>query len=597
MITSEITLSVETATYNKGVDLMHTMIESLPAHLKKYVVEQNYEKYTPEDQAVWRYIMLQLKSFLSQHAHDCYLKGLEKTGITINCIPRIEDINNKLMTFGWGAVPVSGFIPPAAFMEFQSLGVLPIASDMRSIDHILYTPAPDIVHEAAGHAPILINPEFATYLKNYAEVARKAIISKEDMDQYEAIRVLSDIKENPESSADEIAAAEKRLNEVSSSISEISEAGWLSRMNWWTAEYGLIGPLDKPQIFGAGLLSSIGESRECLGDKVKKVPLTVDCVETGYDITEPQPQLFVTPDFKNLHSVLEDLADRLAFRKGGTYGLQKAKTARTVNTVELDSGIQVSGVLERYDVNDSGEPIFFKMTGPTQLCIGGQQVDGHGPEYHCHGYSSPIGCFNGWNGKVESLCLKSLGIIEGASATLNFDSGIIVNGKVKSITELNGTPLIIQFSDCTVKKSTEILFAPNWGLFDLVIGVKVSSVFGGPADRVQFENTDDFAAAKVPPRIFNETDKLNFQMFDKIRHARESENTTLEFIEHLARQWIHSKNRNWLVGLEIVELAKISGHSDAITEEVTVAIEALQDKSALQHFQNGLKVMNENLLS
>ncbi|MCB0407440.1 MAG: phenylalanine 4-monooxygenase, partial [Bdellovibrionales bacterium] len=174
---------------------MKAIIDNLPKHLRKYVVDQNYEKYSPEDQAVWRYIMHQLRDYLSKHAHSCYLEGLEKTGITTNKIPRIEEMNEKLKEFGWGAIPVSGFIPPAAFMEFQSLGILPIASDMRSIDHILYTPAPDIVHEAAGHAPILINSEFADYLKRYAEIARKAIISKEDLDQYEAIRILSDVKE------------------------------------------------------------------------------------------------------------------------------------------------------------------------------------------------------------------------------------------------------------------------------------------------------------------------------------------------------------------------------------------------------------------
>jgi phenylalanine-4-hydroxylase len=120
---------------------MKSVIHSLPDHLKKYVVEQHYDKYTPEDQAVWRYIMRQLKSFLTENAHPLYAEGLEKTGITVDKIPLISDMNDMLKKFGWGAVPVSGFIPPAAFMEFQSLGVLPIASDMRSLDHILIHPS------------------------------------------------------------------------------------------------------------------------------------------------------------------------------------------------------------------------------------------------------------------------------------------------------------------------------------------------------------------------------------------------------------------------------------------------------------------------
>ena len=95
-----------------------------------------------------------------------YALGLEKTGISTERIPDLAEMSQKLEPFGWQAVPVSGFIPPAAFMEMQSLGLLPIACDMRSIEHLTYTPAPDIVHEAAGHAPILIDPEFSIYLKN-----------------------------------------------------------------------------------------------------------------------------------------------------------------------------------------------------------------------------------------------------------------------------------------------------------------------------------------------------------------------------------------------------------------------------------------------
>src|SRR5690606_19985716 len=129
---------------------------------------------------------------------------------------------------------------------------------------------PDIVHEAAGHAPILVDPQFASYLKEYAQVSKKAVISSEDLAQYEAIRDLSDVKENPDSTPEGIAAAERKLNQVNASISHISEAALLGRMNWWTAEYGLIGDLENPKIFGAGLLSSVGESAECLSPKVKK---------------------------------------------------------------------------------------------------------------------------------------------------------------------------------------------------------------------------------------------------------------------------------------------------------------------------------------
>ena len=118
-------------------------------------------------------------------------------------------MDEKLRRFGWRAVAVSGFIPPAAFMEFQSLGVLPIACDMRKLENLAYTPAPDIVHEAAGHAPIIADPEYAAYLREYGEVSRKAIFTDQDMAVYEAIRNLSGVKEDPASTPEQLAAAPK----------------------------------------------------------------------------------------------------------------------------------------------------------------------------------------------------------------------------------------------------------------------------------------------------------------------------------------------------------------------------------------------------
>ena len=182
----------------------------IPQHLQQYVVKQNLENYSPKDHAVWRFSMRQLKKYLSKNAHSSYLDGLTKTGIKINEIPSIESIDEKLRQFGWGAIPVSGFIPPTAFMEFQSLGFLPIASGIRSLETILYTPAPDIIHEAAGHAPIIANPDFSQYLKNYAKVANKSILNKSDIDLYDAIRELSDLKEHPNSTKEEVSKSENK---------------------------------------------------------------------------------------------------------------------------------------------------------------------------------------------------------------------------------------------------------------------------------------------------------------------------------------------------------------------------------------------------
>lgn len=543
----------------------------LPSHLQKYKVEQNYSRYTPLDQATWRYILRQLKDFLSKNAHSCYLDGLEKTGITEEEIPRIETISEKLQKFGWTAIPVSGFIPPAAFMELQSLSVLPIASDMRSIDHLLYTPAPDIVHEAAGHAPILIEPEYASYLKEYAQVAKKAIISKEDLDLYEAIRELSDIKENPQSTPEQITQAEQKLQTTIKSTTHVSEATELSRMNWWTAEYGLIGDIQNPKIFGAGLLSSVGESKWCLSPNVKKIPLSVECIKQTYDITEPQPQLFVTPDFKTLVSVLHEMSSQMAYKVGGTLGLDKAILAKSVNTIETDTGFQISGVVSEYLKDSNGHPIFIKIKGPTQISMGDKQLPGHGKEHHLSGYSFPMGKFD-----------TDQTLIPGSLVTLTYESGVVVRGMVKLITEYTYDTKISQIltlEQVTVAYKQQVLFQPDWGVYDICVSTKIISVFGGPADRKNYGETDDFVAMQVPIPFYSKGQKTLFQVFQNIRDYRRSHNSSVADFNMLLRDSINKAPEHWLVILELLELAIKIKASDELQNKLKNQLEMIKQKN------------------
>src|SRR5947207_8268210 len=253
-------------------------------------------------------------------------------------------MNDILGRIDWGAVAVDGFIPPAAFMEFQAYKVLVIACDMRQIHHIEYTPAPDIVHEAAGHAPIIVDREYSNYLQRFGEVGAKAMSSKKDFELYQAIRHLSILKELPNGEAKEIEEATRLVEERQRNLGNPSEMARLSRLHWWTVEYGLIGTLENPKIYGAGLLSSIGESVSCLESKVKKIPYSIDAADTAFDITTKQPQLFVCRDFKHLSDVLEEFAGTIAFTVGGLEGINKAIECNNTATCEYSSGLQVSGL-------------------------------------------------------------------------------------------------------------------------------------------------------------------------------------------------------------------------------------------------------------
>ncbi len=582
------------------VENIEKLKETIPGHLQEFIVEQDTSQYQPIDHAVWRYTLRQLKNFLRENAHECYLDGLEKTGITVEEIPSIDSICKKLETFGWSAVPVSGFIPPAAFMEMQSLGILPIASDMRSLDHILYTPAPDIVHEAAGHAPILVHPDFAKYLKQYAAVAKNAIVSSEDLALYEAIRELSDIKEHPDSTTEEIDKANKKLDVIVNNMTVTSEATLLGRMNWWTAEYGLIGSLQDPKIYGAGLLSSYGESKQCLKDHVKKIPLSIDCVKYSYDITEPQPQLFVAKSFEDLTRVLHELAQTLAYKRGGTFGLDKAIEAKTVNTIQLNSGLQVSGKVVDYIAAD-GDCVYFRLEGPTQLCIGGHELPGHDKEFHSHGFSSPLGYAEGYDDCLSWAStedLENLGLVVGEKCKLRFESGVLVEGIVKGTHRTPRKELcLISWEECTVTFKGKTLFMPDWGTFDMAVGSTVESVFAGPADRKSYGHTDSFPKKTVPKRDLPENEKILNDQYQKIRDLRTQGEYSVQDLQTIFTVLQEQFAKDWLTRIELVEMTYQLEDGEVLRGEVVQSLEQIKkyDTEKVTVIDDGLTLANQDL--
>ncbi|MDO8860617.1 aromatic amino acid hydroxylase [Haliea sp. E1-2-M8] len=468
------------------------IVASLPAHLRPFVQLQEYAQYTPRDQAVWRFIMRQLTRRLRDTAHPVYLEGLARTGIALDHIPSVDEMNACLAQLGWRAVVVDGFIPPAIFMEFQALKVLVIALEMRSVEHIFYTPAPDIVHESAGHAPFLVDVDYAEFLQRFGEIGMKAIATHQDFVQYEAVRHLSMVKEAPASTAADIAAAELALEEAMAVTEEPSEAALLTRLHWWTVEYGLVGELEDYHIFGAGLLSSLGESRHCLDDQqVRKLPLTVDAVTVPYDITREQPQLFVSKSCRHLSQVLEEFAAAMCFQRGGAESLRKAIAAGTVCTARYDSGVQVSGQFVEVLCDSVGKAVYLQTTGPTQLAWRDTEIYGHGTAAHAEGFGSPVGRLKDFSRCLSEYSVDELRahhIVIGEPVVLEFLSGITVRGRLQHVLRQDQRNLLLSFADCTVTDlQGRILFEPAWGQYDMAVGAFIDSVYGGTADRERYQ--------------------------------------------------------------------------------------------------------------
>ncbi len=546
---------------------MERTLDNLPSSLRRYCLEHDTTKYSPRDHAAWRYIMRRSHAFFKDHAVSTYAEGFGRSGLKVDRIPHIDEIDRALQDFGWGAVPVVGFIPPWAFIEFQARRILPIATDMRTVDHIAYTPAPDIVHEAAGHAPILPDPAYSEYLAYYASLGAKAIYSKEDLRHYEAVRFLSDIKEKPESTPELIAKAEAQLQTSTKSFTFVSEQALVARMSWWTAEYGLIGSLKNPKIYGAGLLSSVGEAKLAMTDKVKKIPLTVDCIKYSYDITEPQPQLFVAEDMQQLHSVLHDLDAQLAYKVGGVSSLAKAKQCEAVTTVRLDTQLGVSGRLSHYE--HEGERIdFIKFTGLVQISLGDRELKGHGIDRHAEGFSSPLGRLELFRerpfSRLTEQDLERLGLVKGQRTSLRFVSGFQVEGRVLDIFRVKGELAMLTFGDCLVKKGSQVYFEPSWGEFDMLIGDSVPSVYGGPADRDAYGEHEIGAATTTPAREtpYTAAELELFIHYQSLHNLREQQHKTTQtqhelayHLKQLSAEVLRQSPDEWLLLLEIYELA------------------------------------------
>jgi phenylalanine-4-hydroxylase len=540
---------------NSGISLNNAAVAALPKHLLQFAVDQRYDDYTSVDHAVWRFIMRQNVFFLREYAHKVYFQGLLNTGISFERIPRIQEMNDILGKIEWGAVAVDGFIPPAAFMEFQAYKVLVIACDMRQIHHIEYTPAPDIVHEAAGHAPIIVDREYSNYLQRFGEVGAKAMSSKQDFEVYEAIRHLSILKEQPNSDPKEVEEATKLVEHRQKNLGNPSEMALLSRLHWWTVEYGLIGTLESPKIYGAGLLSSIGESVSCLESHVKKIPYSIDAADTPFDITTKQPQLFVCRDFKHLRDVLEEFASKMAFMMGGFEGINKAIECKNTATCEYSSGLQVSGVFTEVIVDPRKNPIYLRTTGPSALAYQNKELAGHGIDYHKEGFGSPIG---NW---------KQTELVEGKQTKLEFESGVVVEGKIDKILRGDGKLLLITFSNCTAKFSDRVLFEPSWGVYDMAVGDRLTSVFNGAADKDAYNQValvPKERTIKVPSDAKRKRLENLYAQVRKIREGKVG-------YERLGEIWETQQAEHpddWLLSMEIFEILDTTDQQSALRAKI-----------------------------
>jgi phenylalanine-4-hydroxylase len=322
--------------------------------------------------------------------------------------------------------------------------------------------------------------------------------------------------------------------------------------------------------------------------KVKKIPYSLEAVRYSFDITEPQPQLFVTPDFDTLSRVLEEYANTMGFRKGGVEGIRKAIRSEATGTCVYSSGLQVSGTFtEVLDKNE--EPVYLKTTGPTNLNYKAKELPGQDKKYHQHGFSSPVGKFKNLSVPPEDATddqLRELGFIEHEKVEVEYESGLKVKGILLEKTRREGKLILLRFTECEVSYEGKILYQPSWGTYDMAVGSRIVSCFSGPADPVAFGLNYAVPVEKTHKLQHTAKAKQLFALYQKVRDIRENKDP----LQNLTEVWNELKKHHpddWLCALEILELLNHQ-KEDPLYREIKLFLDARKSED------NNLKKLIED---
>jgi phenylalanine-4-hydroxylase len=223
-----------------------------------FTVDQAYA-YSDAEQEVWRTLCQRQTKLTEKFAHRAYLDGVETLGL-LGDIPDFADVSDRLRKLtGWEIVAVPGLIPAAPFFDHLANRRFPVTNWLRTREELDYIVEPDMFHDFFGHVPILTQPDFADFMQMYG---RKA-----------------------------------------GSVIDLGGGDMITRLYWYTAEYGLMREAGQPlKAFGAGLMSSYSELQFAVRDpEANHVPFDLETVmRTGYEIDKFQRAYFVLPSFDAL---------------------------------------------------------------------------------------------------------------------------------------------------------------------------------------------------------------------------------------------------------------------------------------------------------
>lgn len=261
---------------------------------ESFYITQHYDRYTEENHRVWKMMYEKRWAMLEEQASRTFIDGLEAIRLVPERVPllfgampdpadpskKIKGINEYLMPLtGWRSRGVPGYLPAKSFFACLANRQFPTTVVIRPESKMDYLPEPDIFHDVFGHVPLHADPVFAEFLQTYGKAALHA-------------------------------------------GDEHTEA--LSRLFWFTVEFGLVHEEGRLKIYGSGIISSHGESHHALNapegtgeGRVERRAFDLKrVVETPFEIDHYQPILYVLDSFEQLRDAMNRYAERVLDRSG-----------------------------------------------------------------------------------------------------------------------------------------------------------------------------------------------------------------------------------------------------------------------------------------
>lgn len=229
-------------------------------------MRQIYEHYTEEDFEVWKILYDRQKDIFPTHASQAYLEGLKLTNFENGIIPDFKETNKILMdTTGWQLAVVPGIVPDYTFFELMANKRFPATTWLRKKSELDYLEEPDMFHDVFAHVPLLTNQHFVNFLEELSKIGLQYV-----------------------------------GNDYAIEL--------LSRVYWFTVEFGLIREEEGLRIYGAGILSSNGETKYSLSEASEKHPFTVaHTLATSFRKDVFQTQYFIIDSYESLFHTIDEI--------------------------------------------------------------------------------------------------------------------------------------------------------------------------------------------------------------------------------------------------------------------------------------------------